>query len=362
MTIKSNMTPAWIAILIITGIIASCSDPKSEDASATTAVDVQVENSLKPEGSGYFSASGQIEADQLAHISTRMMGYITAVHVNIGDKVKKGQPLIDINNTDLEAKKSQAMSGVKQAESIFLNAQRDMERYEVLYEQKSASQKEFDDVQTQYNIAKAQLESARQGQREVEAMLSYSNISAPFNGVITSKSVNLGDMARPGQPLLSIEAPGNFVAISMVPESIIAHIHQQDSVKVIVKSNGTSLKGTISEISTSSQNSGGQYLVKIKLTIPKEITLYSGMFIAVEFPSDQLSNSRITVPKSAIVSKGELQGIYTVSSSNTALLRWLKLGREYGDQIEVLSGLSEGESYIVSAEGKLFNGVKLNIK
>ena len=85
------------------------------------------------------------------------------------------------------------------------------------------------------------------------------------------------------------------------------------------------------------------------------------MFVTTVFPTNTNTKNQILIPKAALIKKGELEGIYTVSGSNTAILRWLKLGRSLGDQIEVLSGISEGEQYIVSAEGKLFNGVKINI-
>ncbi len=342
--------------------LAGCSDSKKNVSSNQELVSVQVATSVLPKNQSYFSASGQIEAEQFANISTRMMGYVTRVHVKVGDKVVKGQSLIDINNTDMEAKKAQTQAGIIQAQARFNTAKKDLDRFQVLYDQKSASQKELDDVKTQYDIAEAQLENARQMQNEIDAMLSYSNIKAPFNGVITSKSVKAGDMANPGQHLLSLEAPNNFVAKVMVPETNIPFVHQNDSVQVYIKSSEQILAGTISEISTSSQNSGGQYLVKIKLGLPKETRLYSGMFISADFPTAHTNNNQVLVPKSAIVRKGDLQGIYTVSTSNTAILRWLKLGRSIGDQVEVLSGLSEGEQYILSAEGKLYNGAKLNIK
>ena len=362
MTLISKTLQILGLILFLTFSLASCSDSKKDSVANQELVTVQVATSILPKNEGYFSASGQIEAEQFANISTRMMGYVTKVYVKVGDKVRKGQPLIDINNADMEAKKAQTQAGIIQAQARFNTAKKDMDRFQVLFDQNSASQKELDDVKTQYDIAEAQLENARQMENEVKAMLSYSNIKAPFNGVITSKSVKAGDMANPGQHLLSLEAPDNFVAKVMVPETNIPYVQQDDSVKVYVKSNQQNLSGTVSEISTSSQNSGGQYLVKIKLETPKEMRLYSGMFVSADFPSSHATNNQVLVPKNAIVTKGDLQGIYTVSTSNTAILRWLKLGRSIGDQVEVLSGLSEGEQYILSAEGKLYNGAKLNIK
>jgi len=348
--------------LFLTLTMAGCSDSKTDSSDNKEIVDVKVATSVLPNNQNYFSASGQIEAEQFANISTRMMGYVTKVHVKVGDKVLKGQSLIDINNTDMEAKKAQTQAGIIQARARFNTAKKDLDRFQKLFDQKSASQKELDDIKTQYDIAEAQLENARQMQNEIAAMLSYSNIKAPFNGNITSKSVKVGDMANPGQYLLSLEAPDNFVAKVMVPETNIPFVQQNDSVKVYVKSSQQTLVGKVSEISTSSQNSGGQYLVKIKIGMPEETALYSGMFISADFPAANGSNNQVLVPKDAIVKKGDLQGIFTVSASNTAILRWLKLGRSIGDQVEVLSGLSEGEQYILSAEGKLYNGVKLNIK
>jgi len=357
MTINLKIT----GLLLISSILfMSCSEKKSESNADVGIINVKVATPTLPEGKGFFNASGQIEASQFAAISTRQMGYISQIFVKVGDKVKKGQPLIHVNNTDMEARKAQATAGLSQAQARFSIAEKDYNRFKTLFEQNSASQKELDNMKMQYDIAASQVESAKQMQNEVDAMLSYSNIKAPFKGVITSKSVNVGDMAKPGQILLNLETPGSFVATAMVPETQIANVHTNDTVKVYIKSSGASMSGIVSEVSTSSHHSGGQYLVKIQLSASKA-SLYSGMFVTTVFPTNMNTISQILIPKTVLIKKGELEGIYTVSGSNTAILRWLKLGRSFGDQVEVLSGISEGEQYIVSAEGKLFNGVKIKI-
>jgi RND family efflux transporter MFP subunit len=349
------------ALLISTVLFMSCSEKNSASKTDSAAINVKVATPTLNQGKGYFSASGQIEANQFANISTRTMGYISQIYVKVGDKVKKGQSLIHINNSDMEARKAQATAGISQAEARLSIAEKDYGRYKTLFSQNSASQKELDDMRTQYEVALAQAESAKQMQNEVNAMLSYSNIKAPFQGVITSKSVNPGDMAKPGQILLSMETPGSFLATAMVPETDIPYVQAADTVTVYLKSSGNSISGIVSEVSTSSQLSGGQYLVKIQLLDAPQASLYSGMFVSTIFPTDVKANNQILIPMEALIKKGELEGIYTVSSSNTAILRWLKLGRSFGDQIEVLSGITADEQYIISAEGKLYNGVKINI-
>jgi RND family efflux transporter MFP subunit len=201
--------------------------------------------------------------------------------------------------------------------------------------------------------------NVRELQNEINALMAYSHIRAPFSGVITSKSVKMGDMAKPGHNLMSLEAPGNFVANVMVPETSIEFVKKGQPVMVYVKSTGSSLEGKVSEVSKSSINSGGQYQVKIDLDQTREEKLFSGMYVSSVFPVEGAGSKNLFVDKAALVTRGELDGIYTVSESGTAILRWLKLGQEMGDQIEVLSGIKAGEEYIVSNEGKLYNGVRI---
>lgn len=352
-----------IGLVLLTAIISfSCSDSKDPNQDVQAPVTVQTEKSTSPAKGNFFNASGQIEAEEFARISTRVMGYVTNVYVKVGQQVQKGQALIDINNSDVQAKKAEAESGVLQAQVRYQTAEKDLKRFENLYNQNSASEKELEEIKTQYEIAKAQLEGAVKVKNEVEAMLSYSNIKAPFSGVITSKSVKKGDLAKPGFPLLNLEKPGRYIAAVMVPESQIPYIKVDRKVNVLVKSSGQNIAGIVDEVSTSSFNSGGQYLVKLKLDTDNKTTLYSGMYVSASFEGGQGKKQPILIPNSAIVRKGDLQGIYTVSSSETAILRWLKLGKNYGDSTEVLSGLTSGEEYIVKSEGKLYNGAKLNIK
>ena len=222
--------------------------------------------------------------------------------------------------------------------------------------------KEMDDMTANYQMAKAGLESAKQMKNEINAQFAYSNITAPFNGIITSKNVENGDMANPGMPLLSMETPKEFEVMAMVPETEISKIKTGTSVDVLVKSIDKTLKGKVTEVSTSAKNTGGQYLVKINLE-KTNANILSGMFTTVQFPVDRKVKSEIVlIPTEALVKNGQLSGVYTVSQSNTALLRWLRLGRVYGNKVEVLSGLSALESYIISAEGKLFNGAKISIQ
>ena len=344
-------------------VVASCGKDKALLADTREAVVVKVSTPTSQDES-FLTASGKIEAVQNANLSTRMMGFVNNVHVKVGQKVSQGQLLVSINSADISAQKGQVSAGINEATAAFKSAEKDYNRFKALFESKSASQKELDDMTANFEMSKARLESAKQMKNQVNAQLSYSNITAPFSGVITGKFVNNGDMANPGMPLLSIENPGLFQVMAMVPESEITKIKTGSDVKVVVKSTNELLNGKVTEVSTSTKNTGGQYLVKIVLD-KTEAQLLSGMFTSVQFPIEQISKSNnglIIIPTSALVKQGQLSGVYTVANENTAILRWLRLGKNFGDTVEVLSGLASDEQYILSSESKLYNGAKISIQ
>jgi RND family efflux transporter MFP subunit len=343
--------------------LASCGNSSEEKSiDKVPAVAVTVSLVAAENNTPFLTASGKIEAANSATLSTRMMGFVDKVHVNVGQKVTKGQLLVSINNSDLSAKQAQTSAGITEAQAAFNNAEKNYQRFQNLFAEKSASQKELDDQRARYEMAKARLEGAKQLKNEVQSQFAYVNLRAPFNGVVTNKFIEAGDMANPGVPLISVEGPGNFEVTASVPESEISKIKSGTEVQVIVKSSDKILPGTVTEVSTSAKNTGGQYLVKVVLD-KTDASILSGMYATVQFPIEKKTDvSMVLVPQEALVKRGQLTGIYTVSQSNTALLRWLRLGRTFGDNVEVLSGLAADENYIIAAEGKLFNGAKITIK
>ena len=349
------------AILGATILISSCgSEDKKVVIDNSPAVPVKVKTVSEDNSSPFLSVSGKIEAVKSANISTRMMGYVDKIYVGVGDKVRDGQLLMSVNNADVSAQLAQVNAGITEAEAAYKNAEKDYNRFTTLFQENSASQKELDDITANYNMAKARLESAKQMRNGVNAQMEYANIRAPFDGVVTNKFINTGDMANPGMPLMEVESPDKYQVLTMVPESEILAVKNDSEVTVQIKALNKNVKGTVTEVSTSSKNTGGQYLVKVIID-KTDAQILSGMYATVQFPvARKTTSSAIIIPIGAIVKNGQLTGIYTVSQSNTALLRWLRLGRTFGDQVEVLSGLAADEQYIVSAEGKLFNGAKIS--
>lgn len=352
-----------IAFALVSGLVLGACSNSEERQKTVSLVPISVTVATPDRSSeNSVSASGQIEAGETANISTRMMGFITKIHVSVGDYVKKGELLVSISNDDVQAKKAQAEAMLSQAGAALVNAEKDFERYSALHKQQSASDKELENITFQYNATKAQVEAARQMKNEANAMLAYTNLTAPYSGVITQKMMDAGSLTSPGMSILSMEQNENFHVSATVSENDIDKIVKGAAVTVLIKSTGKNLSGKISEVSRSSQFTGGQYRIKIAIAEKDKQELFAGMYASVIIPvtasqKDVAQEGSPLVPLTSILNRDQLTGLYTVSQSQTAVLRWVRLGKTIGNKVEVLSGLRSDEKYIVNAEGKLYNGV-----
>jgi RND family efflux transporter MFP subunit len=357
---KTNFSKGIFAsLIIIAGLgIASCSKKASPEKQTPEKLSATLAQALLKDYPMEYSFSGRLEAGKQANLSTRIMGQIEQINVRPGQHVNQGQVLLSIRNKDLLAKKAQVEANMTEAQSAYENAKKDLQRFEALYESKSTSDKEMDDIRTRYQMAKARLTATEQMQNEVGENLLYSAVRAPYSGVITGKFVQEGDMANPGMPLLSIENPEQWQVIAHIPEEDISQIRLNDPVKVHLDAlEGLTINGTIAEINPSSANTGPQFEAKIMLSsLPANSGhLYSGIYATVDYAKG--TQPLLLVPAKSLINRGQLTGLYTVSQEGTALLRWIRTGKSYGDSVEVLSGLKDGEKYIISSENRLYDGV-----
>lgn len=346
-------------------VLSSCSGKNKieTETNSDSAIVVTVATPSGNEQQG-INISGQVEAAHSANISTRVMGYITKLNVSVGDHVNKGEIIATISNNDIVAKRAQADAMIAEANDALQNAQKDYNRFTALYKQQSASAKELDNVTLQFNSAKSRLESAKQMRNEVDAMLAYTTLTAPFSGTVTQKSADAGSMANPGMPIVTIEQSGSYQISAAVPETQINQIKQGQAVTVNIKSVNKTFTGKVMQLNQSSQFTGGQYIIKVSIPDKEKNGLYAGMYanLSIASSNKEISEDAVLVPVSSIINKDQLTGLYTISASNTALLRWVRLGKTFGDKAEVLSGLGNNEQFIVSANGKLYNGVPVKIK
>jgi RND family efflux transporter MFP subunit len=354
---------AAIPIMMIAIILPACShNEKGEEKKVERPVAVQVAAPVQQVGEK-ITLSGQVQPCETTFISPRMMGYISRILVKPGDRVYRGQLLVTISNEDIAAKRAQAEAMVSEADAALNDAAKDYERFKKLHQQQSASQKELESAMLRYQSTKAKVEAVRQLENEADAMLAYSSLVAPYKGVITQKFVDQGGMANPGMPILAMERLDSYHVRAFVSENEIDKVKTGMNVRVIIKSTGKTFTGKVSEISPSSQFTGGQFQIKVSVPDSETDGLFSGMYANVNvcMPYDS-GVQNLYVPLSAIIRRDQLTGIYTVREDQTAQLRWLKVGRESDGQVEVLSGLNPNEKFITQSESRLYSGIPVSVK
>lgn len=353
-------TKLFISIVAVAAL-ASCSNntkPRVEEKP----VNVKTYTPTRS-GADEIAVSGMLSAKQTAAVSTKMMGTIEKIYVKQGDVVRQGQLLVAINATELSAKRAQAQAMVTEAEAATKDAHRDLQRYEALRKQNSVSDKELENMSLRHTSTSARLQMARQGLREVNAMMAYTQLRAPFSGVVTQKMVDEGSIANPGMPLLMVEQSGELNVTASVPEAYVSQVKRGDPVKVDIKATGTTIPGYISELSPSATMTGGQYAMKVAIREQDRSSLRAGMYATVRMQaqSDVQQPSQVLVRKSSVVTKDQLSGVYVASKDNKAVLHWVRLGTDMGDLVVVLAGLNGSERIIDGAGTKLYNGQKIQI-
>ena len=270
--------------------------------------------------------TGQVAPIFLATLSSRIQGTIDTLLVREGTQVAKGQLLIQLDSRDLQADLARANAEVE-------NAKAHLDRMNQLYAQDAVSKQEMENATRTYRVAEA-------NRKAVEAQLSYTAVRAPFEGVITEKKVEAGELASPGQPLLKIEDPWRLRLEATVAEGDLKSVFRGDKIPVVIDAlGGQALTGIVSHILPAGDPHTHTFMVKVDL--PKTVGLKAGMF--GRFQLDKGVTQTILVPSTAVVERGELTSLFVVGEDQIARLRWVKLGRRFEKDKEVLSGINRGE-------------------
>ena len=402
-----NKTALFILIGFL--VIAPSSCGKKEEAAKPekipTVKGVEGETLKASALENYYEAVGTVRAKITSVLSSRTMGQVVALHVREGDRVKSGQLLIEIDDRAGMAQLRKAEAALREARDLAVEVERNLQtaesakqaaeaeqvlslstynRYKSLLEKKSVSRQEFDQAEARYRAktaelagAKAQAESLLARREQVSARIEqaeaeitaarisvgYARIQSPMKGVVAVKQTEVGVLATPGAPLLTIEDDDHYRLEAAVEESLLGKIRLGDPVGVFIDALGPEeLRGRVGEISPASDPASRSGIVKIdflpgdkKEALPRP--LRSGLFGKARFPSGQ--RTLIAIPAKAVVQKGQLQGAYVVDSANIVRLRLIQLGKSYGERVEVLSGLREGEKILVAGLEKVQDGSRV---
>jgi RND family efflux transporter MFP subunit len=341
---KIQKRAAGVAILFTALLLAGCREkvgPLVSESLPPVAVRVQtVENKQRV---ATEEVVGTVRARLHSVIEAKISGRIEKMLVVPGQNVKTGELLVQLDAREVQAQLDRALAVRQQAEN-------DLKRATDLIQQKILSQSEYDNAQSKFRVADA-------AATEAEALLGYTKVIAPFDGVITRKYVDVGDLASPGKPLLEMEDASDLRLEADVPEAVIGHLALGDKLGVRVSGVTNELDGVISEIAPSADPSSRTFLVKLDL--PPTPGLRAGQFGRAAMPVGETSALR--APASAVVQRGQMELVFVVVNGH-AQLRIVKTGKRIGDEVELVSGMDAGERVVVDGAGHLVDGQPVEAK
>lgn len=353
---KSKTILAAAAALLLAAALAGCGKkapearPAGEDVRGTTA------RAQLRELPVLVSAVGSVEPETRVMVSTRMMGWVSALHVAEGDTVRKGQRLLTIDDQDMRAKREQVEAGIREAEAVVANAERMAARFRNLYEAKAVSKSQLEDVETGLERARAGLAQAEAARAELNVHLEYLDITAPMAGVVTRRMVEQGDMAAPGHPLLFLDKLDRMKIVARLGEKDVNSVSAGDMVTAHVTSlDRATFKVEVARLIASANPGSRTY--DIEMSVANDGRLRPGMFARVDVPVGVRRG--VVVPASAVHRRGQLTGVWIVAADGAASLRWVRLGDPVEGGVEVLSGLDGTETVVTSSEKPLAEGDKV---
>ena len=361
-------------LLAVTAVmVAGCHGADSASPTAVETMQARVVESRQQEVPLNVRSTGTVHARETAVVSAQVMGRIQQVLVREGDSVRAGQTLAVLDDAALRASVEQAQAGVKAAQNAQIAAQTNaalatstLGRYKQLESQKSVSPQEMDEVsrraeaaEANFDAVRAQTDAARAQESGARTMLGYTRLVAPFSGVVTARMADPGTMAAPGVPLLQVDQAGALQLQATVDESAIGVVHKGMKVQVAINGAGsTSVAGTIQEIMPAADPASHSFLVKIDL--PASSQLRAGMYGTAEF-ANGVRQAKL-IPRSAVVMRGSLACVYVIDGKGIAQLRYLTLGAQQGDPIEVLSGISSGEKLVDAPADRDIAGKRIEVQ
>jgi RND family efflux transporter MFP subunit len=373
-------------LLLLTGLVltAACggAPAEREAVDSAPAVPVTLGRVAPTEWMDTVEAGGVVRSRSTAAISSRILAPVLAVHVRAGDRVRRGQTLIELDASELAAQSARAAASLQAVEQSAQAATADVagaeaalelarathERIRTLHEQRSATSQELDEAaaglaaatarlaaaRAQATGAMAALEAARSAARACEITAAYGAITAPFDAVVAERHVDPGSLATPGLPLLLLEGPGALQLEVQVDATRAGAIAPGTSVEVRVDTEGPDSPWREGRVAEIARVDPGSHSFTVKIDVDAGTDWRSGLFGRARFPIG--SRTALTMPAGAAVRRGQLVMAFVVDAEQRARLRAIRTGDQRGERIEVLSGLADRDRVVVHAPAGLEDG------
>jgi RND family efflux transporter MFP subunit len=380
-----------VALSVVAGGLSACG--RGEDrpqAKAGEPILVTVAPVAAIDTAERLEAGGVVAARESASISSRIVATIAGIRVKAGDRVRAGDMLITLDARDVTEHTGQARANAVAAEKALTHARTEQsaaqaehrlatawqKRIATLHARNSATDQERDEAEARLSAAAARLASRQAGIEGADAHLasaraavgvatateSFTTVRAPFDGLVTERLTDPGNLAAPGVPLLRIESDGARQVVVRVDEARAAYVRVGDQVTVLIDAaaepgaDDNGLEGVVAEVARAV--GADQRAFTVKVSVPSSVTARTGSFARVVFRG--APRQALLVPAHAIQRHGQVLSVYVVHDG-VSRLRLIRVGTSSSEGVEVLAGLDAGESIVVSPLTRLVDGAHVTV-
>lgn len=293
-------------------------------------------------GEGWIEVPGTVEAARAAHIASRYSAVVESVAVEEGSRVRAGDVLVRLDGRDLAARLAAAQAGLSASRA-------QLERVRALHAREAATRQELDAAEAAHAAALAERDAAK-------AQLDYVDLRAPFAGRVTEKRIRTGDLALPGQPLLTVHSAGLMRVAASVSQAQADRLREGQALAAVLE-DGSEAQARVSVLGPAGDPASRRFLVKADL--PGGTTARAGSFARLRLPRGAEEPLPL-VSARALIERGALTGVFVVEDGRVRL-RWIDVGERAGDSFAVRAGLRAGEEVVLDP-ANLVDGAPVRVE
>ena len=294
-----------------------------------------------------FTLEAKMEAVNESTLSAQTNGRIQAIKVDVNDYVKQGDLIIQLRDKQQKAAVEQAQAGLTQAKANNVDAQSKLNQSKPLYKQGSISKGQFDTIKANSLSSAAAVIASQALLKQAQEQLSYTQIRAPYSGIVKTRLVQVGESVNPGTPLMVGLSLAELRAVADIPQRLAPSISNKENFRIVTADKTINAK----KVTVFPYADANSHSFKVRVDINAEgSNLFPGMWVKLNIPMGE--KSVLQIPSSAVIQQGELSGVY-IKTENGFKLRQVRLGESSKQSVNILAGLREGEVIVIDAYAQL---------
>jgi len=374
MKLAGGLIAVFFLVLIVAGIVPRMRDARelrAETASVHGTIEVTVVPAKRAAATSDLVLPGSIESLHESPIYARTAGYVERWTTDIGARVSAGQLLAQIQSPEIDQQSEQAKADLGQLRANLNLAKRTADRWVLLAHDSVVTPQEVDEKQAAYDAAVATLASGEANYKRLEQLQSFERVTAPFAGVVTSRSVDVGNLvsagatlggtgSAAGRPLFTVAGTDTVRVYVNVPQSAISLVKHGAAADILVRElPGSAFRGIVARNARALDAASRTLLTEVQIPNPKGVLL-PGMYVEVRFAVTD-SSPPLIIPANTLVIRTDGPQVALVRPNHTIHYQKIELGRDYGDRVEVVGGLDGDAKLVVNPTDDIREGVEVRV-